>query len=118
MIKHKLFSEAGESIAETLVALLISSLALLMLAGAVTTATRVIGQSTDKMNAYYLKDTAMISGEGEDSSITVTINISNIDDDVYPSLPDSTFPVDGYSNDTFPAHTVYAYTTAEAHTGG
>lgn len=52
-IKGKLRSCSGESIAETLVALLISALALLMLAGAVTASTRVITRSNDVIGDYY-----------------------------------------------------------------
>ena len=49
-IKGKLSSHAGESIAETLFALLISSLALIMLAGAVSSAMRVVTGSKEKMD--------------------------------------------------------------------
>lgn len=62
---RKLRGRAGESIAETLVALLISALALLMLAGAVSSATNAVLRSKSKMTAYYATDTAMIThGEG------------------------------------------------------
>ena len=50
MINKKLRSNAGESIAETLVALLISALALVMLAGA---ASRIVTSSRSKLNTYY-----------------------------------------------------------------
>ena len=49
----KLKNRAGESIGETLVALLISSLALLMLAGAITSASRIITDSNRAMQTYY-----------------------------------------------------------------
>ena len=49
----KLRSTAGESIGETLVALLISALALVMLAGAVSSASNIITRSNDAMNDYY-----------------------------------------------------------------
>ena len=48
----KLRSRAGETIGETLVALLISSLALLMLAGAVSAASRAVQQSKTKIEEY------------------------------------------------------------------
>lgn len=44
-ITARLRSKAGESIAETLVALLISALALVMLAGAISSAARIIKES-------------------------------------------------------------------------
>lgn len=49
----KLRSTAGESIGETLIALLISALALVMLAGAVSSASNIITRSNDAMNDYY-----------------------------------------------------------------
>ncbi len=49
----KLRSSAGESIGETLVALLISALALLMLAGAVTSAARMVNTSKTAVTEYY-----------------------------------------------------------------
>lgn len=52
-IKVKLHSQSGETIAETLFALLISALALVMLAGAIGTAARIVTQSEDKMQEYY-----------------------------------------------------------------
>lgn len=71
-IKAKLKSRAGESIAETLIALLISSLALLMLAGAVTSASRVVNLSKAKMADYYDKDAALAEFKGSGSA-TVTL---------------------------------------------
>lgn len=52
-IIKKMRGKVGESIGETLVALLISSLALLMLAGAISASTRVITASKAAMQAYY-----------------------------------------------------------------
>lgn len=49
----KLRDRAGESIAETLVGLLISALALLMLAGALTSASNIVNKSKTTMGEYY-----------------------------------------------------------------
>ena len=49
----KIRSQSGESIGETLVALLISSLALVMLAGAVSSASNIITRSNQVMSDYY-----------------------------------------------------------------
>lgn len=49
----KLRSRAGESIGETLIALLISALALLMLAGAVSSASRIVTRNKTAMEYYY-----------------------------------------------------------------
>ncbi len=51
-IAAKLRGRLGESIAETLIALLISALALMMLAGAVSAAANVITRSRTAMNTY------------------------------------------------------------------
>lgn len=50
---RKLRSRAGESIGETLVALLISALALLMLAGAISSAGRIVTRNKESMDTYY-----------------------------------------------------------------
>jgi len=52
-IKNRLRSCAGESIGETLIALLISALALLMLAGAVSSAGRIVTRNKAAMISYY-----------------------------------------------------------------
>ena len=53
-IMKKLRDHSGETIAETLIALLVSALALVMLAGAIGTAARVVTTSENTMQAYYL----------------------------------------------------------------
>jgi hypothetical protein len=50
---RKLRSRAGESIAETLVAVLISALALTMLAGAISAATNAVTKSKTHLDQYY-----------------------------------------------------------------
>ena len=73
MIK-KLRGQAGESIAETLIALLISALALVMLAGAIST----VANSNTKMMEYYRQDAALASQTGG-SGESITINIAASD---------------------------------------
>ena len=51
-IKKKLCGRAGESIAETLIATLIAALALVMLAGAVASAARIITTSRKAIEEY------------------------------------------------------------------
>ncbi len=74
---NKLNSNSGESIAETLVAVLIAALALLMLAGTINTASRLITTSKTKLDAYYKENNAL--SEHSDSSLiggnhTVTVS--------------------------------------------
>ena len=55
-IKRKLNSKAGESIGETLIAVLISALALVILAGAIGAATRIITRSNAAVKLHYDAD--------------------------------------------------------------
>jgi len=55
----KLRSCAGESIGETLIALLISALALLMLAGAVSSASKIVTRNKAAMEKYFGTDEEM-----------------------------------------------------------
>ena len=57
-IAAKLRSCTGESIAETLIATLIAALALVMLAGAIGSAARIISDSNVAMNEYYAHNTS------------------------------------------------------------
>ena len=61
-VKEKLKSSAGESIAEVLIALLISSLALMMLAGMINAASNTITTSRNILEKYYGTDAKVSSG--------------------------------------------------------
>ena len=77
-VQKKLQSRAGESITETLIALLISSLALVMLAGAISTTWNLVDRSDNTLKAYYEANTALESGNGGDAwSGTVTIKTAD-----------------------------------------
>jgi Tfp pilus assembly protein PilV len=104
----KLRSRAGETLTETLVALLISVLALLMLAGAVTSATRVITRSKDKMTQYYAADAGLANRTAAGSSLNVELE-DNADSSLSLSIP-----VQTYENNAFASRPVIAY----AETGG
>ena len=104
----KLRSRAGETLTETLVALLISALALLMLAGAVTSATRVITRSKDKMTQYYAADADLANRTAAGSSLNVEL------EDTADSSFSLLIPVQTYENNAFASRPVIAY----AETGG
>ena len=75
-LKKKLGSQTGESLAETLISLLIASLALVMLAGAMTTASSVLTRSREKLggeNGYYSQTEPLVKMESGTAS---TIEIS------------------------------------------
>ena len=60
-ILKKISGQSGETIAETLVALLIASLALMMLAGAVSSAMNVVTRSKKAMDDYYTVNNAVVA---------------------------------------------------------
>jgi len=81
-LMKKLNSRAGESIAEVLVALLISALALVMLASMITASTRIITQSKTTMESYYAENNTLELRTAE-SSLAGTVSIKNGSSDVY-----------------------------------
>ena len=76
-IRARLRSQAGESITETMVSVLIAALALVMLAGAVSTASHVVTDSKDKLDGYYAENEKIIKMSGDAvTADTPQINIS------------------------------------------
>lgn len=104
----KLQSGMGETLGETLLALLISALALTMLAGAISTALNLVTKSNEQMTKYYGGDniiatqrTDMASGDGDTvttTEATVTLTGST-----------QTFNVKCFANSAFPGTTVVSY---------
>lgn len=102
-LKQKLKSRAGETLAETLVSLLIAALALVMLAGAMTTASSVVERGRKQLDRYYSANEAengviYMEATGESGSVTLsstdlTLNI----------------PVVYYENSEFAKTPVVAY---------
>ena len=101
VVKRKLHDKAGETIAETLVALLISALALVMLAGAISSTAKVITTSDKKMGEYYSKDAALASQSGS-KNMSVSIAGTDISE---------TRTVRYAENDAFATKVVVAYKT-------
>ena len=79
-IRRKLRSNRGETIGETLVALLISALALVMLAGAISSTANMINTSDKKMGLYYSKDAALVEHSGGDPSGNMVVTIQSDSD--------------------------------------
>jgi len=63
-IGKKLNTNAGESLAEVLVALLIAALALVMLASMITSSASIIQNSRKNIEAYYAANNALESKSG------------------------------------------------------
>ncbi len=78
--KKKLRSRAGESIAETLIATLIAALALVMLAGAISSAANMITKSKTLMDKYY----EVMNGFGNPQQDGVSVKLTDGDGKVYP----------------------------------
>lgn len=109
----RLRNTAGESIAETLIALLISSLALIMLAGAVSTATDIVKRSKTTMSAYYDADSALTNVAEGSGSITVTLAETNAPEETAVSQE---ITVSYASNAVFGNKVVVAYAATSAPT--
>ena len=84
LFRKKLKSRSGESIAETLVTMIILSLAVLMLAGAVVTSARVNKQADNTDTAFSTEDVTTTSGTvtitdssqgGTDATISIKTNL-------------------------------------------
>lgn len=71
-IKAKLRGRAGESIAETLIATLIAALALVMLAGAVASAARIVTTSREAIEEY--QGEAVVIEEGWKEKMKTELN--------------------------------------------
>ena len=97
----KLRSRAGESLAETLAALLVSSLALLMLAGAISAASRVISASETKMGEYYAADNALTEYGAKKGTVTVVLKEAELEQ-TFSDVP-------YYVNDTFGGNPTIMY---------
>lgn len=106
-ISAKLRHRAGETIAETLLALLVSSLALLMLAGAISSATRVITTAKTTMANYYTGDSAIVTRASSAMKQTISMTLQDKTED--DALADITYQVDCYENATFAGKPVVAY---------
>ena len=73
-LSKKLKGNAGESIAEVLIALLIAALALTMLASVITTAAKTITKSKQQMDAYYTANEWLtVHSTSETKPWTVTV---------------------------------------------
>lgn len=102
-----LTSNAGESIGETLIALLISALALVMLAGAISSTARMITASDKQMGKYYNGDDNLVKQTTQGGNpLTVTITGEN---GTVKTIESHTSKIRWYKNDAFANKPVVAY---------
>lgn len=102
-IKEKLHHNSGESIGETLIALLVGSLALMMLAGTISTSTRLITSSKTSLRDHYTANNLVAEHSTEEEiadydvipsgKITITET-----DDYIKKIASQTFDVNYYVN--------------------
>jgi len=107
----KLKSQAGETIAEVLVALLISSVALIMLASMISSTNSMVTKSKNTMKDYYDANENLEKLQGSNDPITITISGKNGTETI-------TISVDGvpcFKNGVL-GKPVYAYGTATLET--
>ena len=106
MLIKKLNSRAGESLAETLVALLISALALVMLAAAITSAGNVVTKSRKKLDDFYSANEHIVT-RTDDETIEVVpghnVTITGGGSSLQP------YSVTIYKNDEFGKYPVVSY---------
>lgn len=115
-IPVKLRSRTGESIAETLVALLIGSVALVMLAGMITTSAHLITKSKTLMETYYNNNKSLETKPDTSSgSLDITIQQDPVDVGTPSSSTTLKTPLPGtisvkkYENDTIAGKSVISY---------
>ena len=106
-IIDKLYNKVGESIGETLIALLVASLALIMLAGAISSSSRVVMRSSDKMNEYYSANETTSGIVKMNNGSPGTVSIS--DTTATNPLATQSYNVSVFQNSTFSDKTVTAY---------
>lgn len=104
-IKEKIASQAGETIAEVLISLLIATVALMMLAMMISSTVSMVTTSKNKMEEYYGTEKGVPILELQDtSSDRTTINIKKEGS----TVPIETQTVYIYENTAF-NKSVYAY---------
>lgn len=114
-LKAKLQSRAGETIAETLVALLIAALALVMLAMALTASSSMITTTRNKLDAYYDKADELaqmdsLADNPAEMSSSPTVTIRDTEAQItFVTENSGTMTVTAYQNDEFSKNVVVAY---------
>lgn len=109
-IRAKARSERGESITEVLVAIVVSGLAILMLATVIATAVNVNQASRKAMNDYYAANNDVVSG-----ALTTTGTVTLTSDGASVSLAgDSSISVTCYAGEQAGDTPVVSYVAQES----
>ena len=106
----KLKSKKGESISEVLIALLVSALAIVLLAGMINASSEMIRNSKEKIDQYVKAENGIVeqNEDGPDTgSVTVRVNgqAAKLSDDA----PDAGIQVEYYTNSESGRNAVRSY---------
>jgi len=116
-LKKKFRSQAGETIAEVLVAMLVSVLALTMLAVMISSTFSMVNKSKLKMNDYYDANRVLEIQPADSDNTSVTVSTGKIsiksEDTAATELNVTGIDVRLYRNDTF-SKPVYVYCGIES----
>ena len=83
LVVPRLADTAGETLAETLVALLVASLALVILATSIGAATRIVLRTEATAKSYYAATNTLVEGAGSVSGTgSVSISTTTSDSDI------------------------------------
>ena len=108
LCRRRIRSCAGESIAETLIALLVSTVGLMMLAGMINTGAHLITRSRTTLRTYYTENNRL--EEKEDSiagQLRITLQFREGD------IPAEAIEAAYYENTAIRRRTVISYRTGE-----
>ncbi len=98
-VLKKLKSRGGETLAEVLIALLISALALTMLAGMVSVSGNLVLNSMDRMEEYVAAENDIVSYTASDSAVgSITLNMTGSGDLKITEKCDVSLPVSFYKS--------------------
>lgn len=106
----KLLSKAGETLTETMVALLIASLGLVILAGAVSTTTRIVQRSEGVLESYYDLNNE-VAQQPNKTDGNLTIQIKPVSGNY---LSENSFNTKGYTNSYFTKTPIVSYHELES----
>lgn len=108
-MKKKLRSQAGETLAETLITVLIIAVAMTMLAGMISATASMVKTSETKMNEYYQISAALetfsevVNDQDQAPTATITVTKNSENKNLDP------VKIEYAKNEVFTEHTVIAY---------
>ena len=111
MVK-RLKSNKGESISEVLIALLVSALAIILLAGMINASTEMIQKSKAKMDKYVDAENGIVEQSADDpdtGSVTVVQGNGASPVKLTDDAPDAGIQVEYYTNSESGKNTVRSY---------